>query len=177
MQQPAFCSRYGSLQRATSSITNDSPQGSTGHPARPSLSLAGVWLKVTRFHRWGFPCCGRFPGTDMPTPLPRRDWTGVPVASSPSNSGLSRNTARSAPTIWYFEACSAFTHVSGCLLAEPPKAARCTRGFGGFVASSAAPVATGWSDPLPGGTCTHWKAPPLHGAQYFYSTGSMSVFT
>src|SRR5260370_34662636 len=26
-----------------------------------------------------------------------------------------------------------------------------------------APIASGWSG-LPGGICTHWKAPPLHGA-------------
>src|ERR1700751_5151356 len=26
-----------------------------------------------------------------------------------------------------------------------------------------APVASGWSD-LPGGPCTHWRAPPSHGA-------------
>jgi ABC-type glycerol-3-phosphate transport system substrate-binding protein len=26
-----------------------------------------------------------------------------------------------------------------------------------------APVASGWSE-SPGGTCTHWKAPPCHGA-------------
>src|SRR5689334_6073253 len=27
-----------------------------------------------------------------------------------------------------------------------------------------APIASGWSD-APGGPCTHWKAPPLHGAR------------
>ena len=29
------------------------------------------------------------------------------------------------------------------------------------------PTATGWSDSSPGGNCTHWKSPPLHGAQFF----------
>ena len=38
-----------------------------------------------------------------------------------------------------------------------------TEGFSHFVASIAAPVASGWSV-LPGGICTHWRAPPLHGA-------------
>ncbi len=32
-----------------------------------------------------------------------------------------------------------------------------TEGFGGFVASTTAPVASGWSDQLPGGSCTHWE--------------------
>jgi hypothetical protein len=40
---------------------------------------------------------------------------------------------------------------------------RLPEGFSHFVASIAAPVASGWSD-LAGGICTHWKAPPCHGA-------------
>jgi hypothetical protein len=34
------------------------------------------------------------------------------------------------------------------------KAARCFEGFDGFVTSTAAPIATGWSDQFPGGNCT-----------------------
>jgi hypothetical protein len=49
-----------------------------------------------------------------------------------------------------FEACSAFTRVTTCRLAESPYATLSTRGFSGFVASTAAPIATGWSDPVPG---------------------------
>jgi len=48
----------------------------------------------------------------------------------------------------------AFTCVAACLLAEPPKAARGLEGFDGFVTSAAAPIATGWSDQLPGGNRT-----------------------
>jgi hypothetical protein len=33
-----------------------------------------------------------------------------------------------------------------CLLAESPEATRCIEGFGGLVTSTAAPIATGWSD-------------------------------
>src|SRR5271156_4054440 len=36
-------------------------------------------------------------------------------------------------------------------------------GFSHFVTSMTAPVASGWSG-WPGGACTHWKAPPCHGA-------------
>ena len=40
-------------------------------------------------------------------------------------------------------------------------------GSGGFVTSTAAPIASGWSDQTwPGGICTHWDAVPYHGAQY-----------
>ena len=38
-----------------------------------------------------------------------------------------------------------------------------SEGFSHFVASMTAPVASGWSG-CRGGTCTHWKAPPCHGA-------------
>ena len=39
-----------------------------------------------------------------------------------------------------------FTRVAACLLAESPKTTLYTRGFDGFVTSTAAPIATGWSD-------------------------------
>ncbi len=80
---------------------------------------------------------------------------GALIASSPHDDGLPRNTAGSALANRSFEACSAFTHVSACMLAESPKAIRYIRGFDGFVTSSAAPTATGWSDSSPGGNCTH----------------------
>ena len=52
--------------------------------------------------------------------------------------------------ITLFEACSAFTRVTACRLAESPYATLYTEGSDGFVASTAAPIATGWSDPVPG---------------------------
>jgi hypothetical protein len=48
-----------------------------------------------------------------------------------------------------------FTHVTACMLAELPEATPYTGGFSRFVTSTAAPIATGWSDPLPGGIRTH----------------------
>jgi len=50
------------------------------------------------------------------------------------------------------------------MLAKSPKATLYIRGFDGFVTSTAAPIASGWSDQLPGGIRTHWESPPLHGA-------------
>jgi hypothetical protein len=58
------------------------------HPTRPSLLLAEFWLRTTTSHRRGFPCYGRFPLADMPTPLPRRDRVGASIASSPLDGGL-----------------------------------------------------------------------------------------
>ena len=59
--------------------------------------------------------------------------------------------------------------------AGPPEVTRSIRGFDGLVTSSAALTASGWSDPSPGGICTHWKSTPLHGAQFFDRTGTLDV--
>ncbi len=46
------------------------------------------------------------------------------VAVSPGGIGLPLNSAGSASAFVLFEACSAFTHVSACMVAKPPKVAR-----------------------------------------------------
>src|ERR1035437_2423403 len=79
---------------------------------------------------------GRFDGTDSLVPFHRR-------RPSPDYRWVSS-------CIISFEACSAFTHVTTCRLAESPYATLSTGGFSGFVASTAAPIATGRSDPVPG---------------------------
>jgi len=43
------------------------------------------------------------------------------------------------------------------MFAKSPMATLYTEGFDSFVTSTAAPVASGWSDQLPGGSCTHWE--------------------
>ena len=49
-----------------------------------------------------------------------------------------------------------FTHVTACQLAAPPSEYVCLEGFDGFVTSTAAPIASGWSDKLAG-----WDLHPL----------------
>jgi hypothetical protein len=44
------------------------------------------------------------------------------------------------------EACSAFSHVTACLLAKSPEATLSVEGFNDFVTSILAPTATGWND-------------------------------
>ena len=89
---------------------------------------------------------------------------GVIFAHSPSRISLPRYGSRVGLHIDLFEACSAFTRVAACTLALPPIRDTLIEGFGHFVTSMTAPIASGWSG-LPGGACTHWKAPPLHGAR------------
>src|SRR5512135_614009 len=100
--------------------------GPLRHLAQPDLALAGCRLGVTRPRRRGFPCCVGSPCADMPPPIPRWDpWSvsrheGLPPPV-PRDGGLPRIATGSAPTSACFEACTAFTCVAACLLAEPPR--------------------------------------------------------
>ena len=83
--------------------------GPLRYPSRPSLSLAGVWLRGSAPRRSGFPCC-----VDLRVPTCRRHYPGGPLGSDrswdgvfqpfpfiPSGSGLPHTSARSAPH-WTF---------------------------------------------------------------------------
>ena len=79
---------------------------------------------------------------------------------------------RPSPSSWRvgshvatFEACSVFTTRYGLPTRRTAFRCVCLEGSDGFVTSAAAPIASGWSDQTwPGGTCTHWKTGPYHGA-------------
>jgi hypothetical protein len=67
-----------------------------------------------------------------------------------------------------FEACSVFTTRYGLTTRRTAFRYVCLEGSDGFVTSTAAPIASGWSDQTwPGGICTHWDAVPYHGARLF----------
>src|SRR5437879_6419132 len=70
-------------------------------------------------------------------------------------SGLSPHTPCQSP--------GALTRVAACTLALSPIRDTLIEGFSHFVTSMTDPIASGWSE-SPGGACTHWKAPPCHGA-------------
>jgi hypothetical protein len=50
------------------------------------------------------------------------------------------------------------------MLAKSPKATLYTGGSDGFVSSTAAPIATGWSEPVPGRELHPLKSSAFHGA-------------
>ena len=82
----------------------------------------------------------------MLSPIPRRDpWVHLSLAS-PRSSSLPRIASRVGFRITLFEACSAFTLVTACLLAKSPSVTLYTEGFSRFVTSTTAPIATGWSE-------------------------------
>src|SRR3954452_3909787 len=145
--------------------------GPLRHPSAPSLSLAGVRLIIPD-HALGLPvlralslctCCRHYPGAAAGR---------TPRSSRPAVSAFPGRGRLVGLHIDLFEACSAFTRVAACTLARSPLRDPLSEGFRHFVASMPAPVASGWSE-SPGGTCTHWKAPPCHGAHPKQSFGAI----
>jgi len=53
-------------------------------------------------------------------------------------------------------ACAAFIFFTACTLTKSREAILSIEGSGSFIASAAAPIATGWSEPVPG-----WDFHPL----------------
>src|SRR5262245_46820507 len=101
----------------------------------------------------------------MLPPIPRCSGWVYHSRIPPGRISLPRYGSRVGLHIVLFEACSAFTRVAACTLALSPIRDTLIEGFSHFVTSMTAPIASGWSG-LPGGACTHWKAPPLHGARH-----------
>ena len=138
--------------------------GPIRHPKMPGLSVTGVQLVVPD-HIEGFPvlralslctCCRHYPGAA----------TVFVFGQSHSRISLPRYSFRVDLRIDLFEACSAFTHVAACTLALPPYiVATVTRRLQAFRYLH---TCSGyyWLEPWPGGTLTHRKAPPLHGARW-----------
>jgi hypothetical protein len=150
-----------SLRRSypTSSVLRTSPPPHTAWPGSRELPV-----DPDRDHRWGFPCCVWSPVSACCRHYPGR-------AERPNRSLLiprrrpSPNFGWVGSCIMVFEACSAFTRVTACRLAKSPCATLYIGGSGGFVASTAAPIATGWSDPVPGRVFLSRCGPaPFHGA-------------
>src|SRR6516225_4714439 len=106
----------------------------------------------------------------MPPPIPRCSGWVYSSLISPSRISLPRYGSRVGLHIVLFEACSAFTRVAACTLALSPNRDTLIEGFSHFVTSMTAPIASGGSE-SPGGACTHWKAPPCHGARQLPTSG------
>ena len=135
--------------------------GPLRYPRRPSLSLAGVWLRGSALHhRVPTTCfitstCSDDPGG--PSSSDRSwDWSIPTVSIHPQRRRPSPSECRVGVHIGRFEACSTFTRITACRLAESPLRPVCLVGSDGFVTSTAAPIATGWSDRVAG-----WELHPL----------------
>jgi len=90
------------------------------HPKRPGLSLAGLRLAVTHRHRWGFPCCVRSPLQTCRHHYPGGTVKGIRLLPGSRRQRPSPYVRWVGSRIIRFEACSVFTRVTACLLAESP---------------------------------------------------------
>jgi hypothetical protein len=92
----------------------------------------------------------------MPCPLPRWTRTGASVGCYPVPLGPSPLFRRVGVHDFTFEACSGFTHVTACRIAQPPKGGLCHEASARPVARSNRSSATRVYRQLPG-----WILPPL----------------
>src|ERR1700704_4982118 len=96
----------------------------------------------------------------MLPPLPRCSGWAYSSLIAPSRVSLPRKGRRVGLHIVLFEACSAFTRVAACTLARPPIRGPLYRRLQPFRhlhdCSGCFRL-----ERLPGGPCTHWKAPPF----------------
>src|SRR5262245_58022196 len=140
------------------------------HPMRPGLSLAGVRLSPRDPPRGASRVASVPPSGHavVITPVgPLGRFARGPAYSSlalvVTDDSLPRVTAVSAPT-------SLVSRPARRSLALRPArspdrhAARCLEGSDGFVTSTAAPIASGWSDPVAGGHGYPWESETFHGA-------------
>ena len=124
--------------------------GPVRHPRRPGLSLAGFRLAVTSAAAGGFTCCAGSPCAGMPSPLPRRDpWAEVASRElpprDPETAAFPVMLAGRLPHQRFRGLLSVHSRY-GLPARRVARATRCLGGFGGFVTSAAAPIASGWSD-------------------------------
>jgi len=80
---------------------------------------------------------------------------GALFARFPKNGSLPRIHGRVGFRITLFEACSAFTRVTACILAKSPKVTLYTRGFSRFVYLHDCSDCYRLERTLPGGIRTH----------------------
>ena len=139
--------------------------GPLRYPRRPSLSLAGVWLRGSAPSPLGFPVLrwiSVYRHAVVITPVAR--WVLIARGADysnrfpfiPSGSGLPHSRARSATTLDVSRPAQRSLRLRPVGSLHRLKRHICLEGSDGFVSSTAAPIATGWSDPVAG-----WELHPL----------------
>jgi len=127
-----------------SSVVRASPPPQTAWPGSRELPVG----RAARDHRWGFPCCVWSPMSACRRQYPGRT-DGIVRSYAPIDCGLPRTYGGSAPALFFSRPAqrSICYSLPTCRVA---KTTLYTGGFSSFVTSTAAPIATGWSEPVPG---------------------------
>jgi len=139
--------------------------GPIRHPAQPGLSLAGVRLEVTPFHRAGFPVLRKISLCMHAVATTPAEPQGV-FARQPLRRRPSPIYRRVGFRIYGFRGLLSVHSRYGLHARRVTKVTFYTRGFSSFVASTTAPIATGWSDSCRVGFAPTRDQTPLHGAQH-----------
>jgi len=114
-------------------------------------------------HRWDFPCCVwstlpacrcQYPGRSNGTCSLVRFHSLRP----------SPNSGRVGSCISLFEACSAFTHVTACMLAESPMRPSTPKASAASLPPPLLRLLPGGANQFPGGFHSRCGPPPFHGA-------------
>src|SRR6202051_380551 len=133
-------------------------------PRRPAgPSRASGWSSLTT--PWGLPCCLRFPCVHAVATTPAQRLGGLRRSFTPAVSAFPERVVGSA-------CASSFSRLARRSLALRPAHSRCHR-ISWHANQRLQPLrylhdCSGCFrlERLPGGTCTHWKAPPFHGAHH-----------
>ena len=143
--------------------------GPLRHPKAPGPSLAGVRLAIVD-HAVGLPVLRALPlctcRRHYPGAVTGRFVCSLPQSCQPSPQWQAGRPARRLfrGLLGVHSRCGLHTRAATVIRGSHSK------GFNRFVTSTVAPVASGWST-LPGGTFTHWEAPPYHGARQIETSG------
>jgi hypothetical protein len=131
---------------------------------RPGLSLTGVRLRVTHPHHAGLlvlrpisVCRHAIVITPVVPPGSIRSWDGLfqPFPCSPAAAAFPVNLPGRRPHLSFRGLLDVHSRY-GLPARRAAKRPVCLEGFDGFVTSTAAPIATGWSDRVAG-----WELHPL----------------
>jgi hypothetical protein len=94
--------------------------------------------------------------SNVPCPLPRWTETGASVGCFPAPLGPSPLFRRVGVHDFTFEACSDFTHVTACRIAQPPNGGLCHEASAHPVTRPSRCQLPGSTDNSPGGSFLHW---------------------
>jgi hypothetical protein len=117
----------------------------TEPPCAPGPSVTGFRLVVALDHARGFPCCIGLPRVCMLSPIPRPNRRVHISLSSPTMAAFPDFWAGRLPR-YVFRGLLSVHSRYGLHTCQVTYMTLYTRGFSRFVASTAAPIATGWSD-------------------------------
>lgn len=133
------------------------------HPASPGSAAHAAPVGRAHGHVAGLPVLplsSSFVHAIVNTPA---EPTGAYVARFPIDDSLPRVAARSASALQISRPAQRSLALRPARSPSPFRTFY-IEGFNRFVTSTVASIASGWSDPWPGGIRTRWKTAPCHGA-------------